>query len=122
MKWNLPKLRAKAWRILNHQSTTIVLRKIKVSQAISWDDESGSLEIFVDPYKVNIAEAVVHEIFHAIFDKHTTSFTVYDIHERWYTALEKPFFQGMTKKEKHRWRKAIERKMPKTQIPKKLAE
>lgn len=88
---------------------------------IEGDEESG-LIINVDPIKTDIASAVVHELMHWVLDPIYIRHVVYDVYERWITALEKPFFNTLSEKEKKRWHNAIIKKLPKSNRPKPLGE
>lgn len=122
MRYTLPKLRKEAWKALIHPETTIKFKRVGNPSALGYSsDESGGVEIYIDPYKVNTRSAVIHELLHVILDKHFRGFATYEVYEYWITSLESPFFNRVSRKERDKWRKAIEAKMPESQKPKQLS-
>ena len=123
MKWTMPRLRLAVWKILIHPNTTIDYKKVGNASAVGYSSpgEKG-VEIYIDHYKTDVRYATLHEILHSIFDQNFETFSTYNIYEFWITSLEQPFFKTMSTKDKDKWRKAVERKLKKSQLLKTLKE
>lgn len=111
----LPEIRRRAWKILKHPKTVIVLKQLKKASAYGQEEEG--IEIIIDPLQVNIRHATIHEILHAVLDPHFQQFATYELYEYWVASLETPFFESMSVKTRNKWYNAIAKKMPKKYRP-----
>lgn len=111
----LAQLRKEIWKVLTEQVKVIRIedQKLTCSARCEYDD-TDIIPIWVDDLNVRLDHAVVHEILHKVLDKHFEKWCVYHVYEYFITSLEPVIFNGMTKKEKLRWRKEIRKRIVRT--------
>lgn len=116
MKWTLPKLRREAWKRLA-KVKAITLTELKdCSARADWEEDDKTIAISIDNHTVDIRKAVAHELVESIMQEEVRKIASYDLYELWMEAIEKKFFEKMSKKDLKKWRKAIDKKINKRKL------